>query len=227
MEVFILGGIGALILVAGCVVFGLWLGRRSRAKPLEVQTQMITERVRSVGKLVGFEVFAKEITTAKQGVNWMHPALVSQSRLAMIFHFEKQYYIDLEELRPEDIREVGPKRFRIVLPPVRGDLVTRDFEMYDISSGRVLGLIEVNPMSADRQNEMKRVAQQQAAHQFYQNDGKYEMKARTSLERTLSSLAEMLGAELEFEWAAPKAFANQQAAQQSAQPASGTAPAQG
>ena len=36
------------------------------------------------------------------------------------------------------------------------------------------------------------------------------MKARSSLERTLSSLAEMLGAELEFEWAAPKAFANQQ-----------------
>lgn len=205
MEVFIFGAIGAVVLAAACVIVGLVLGRKAQKKPLTVHTQIITERVRSVGKLVGLEVCAKEIATAKEGAAWMPPLLMSQARLVMIFHFEAQYYIDLSELRPEDVHPVGEGRYRVTLPTIRNELMLRDFTPYDVSDGRVLGLFDVLQMNAERQQELKTKAQEQAASMFRGSQGRYEQSARQSIERTLTSLLTTFGAtSVEVAWHQPR-----------------------
>ena len=200
MTAFIVGTIIAVLVCAVCLVLGLWLGRKASAKPMVIQTQLITERVRAVGKLVGLEVYAKEIATAKKGYAWMPPALLSQARLAMIFHFEKQYSIDLRELRPEHIQETGERQFRLVLPPIRGELKLTDVVPYDVSDGRILGLLDVIQMNAETQRELMLKAQEQAAELYRSNDIRYMTEARASIQRHLSALLQLFDVQVELVW---------------------------
>lgn len=165
-----------------------------------VSLRMLTERVRAVGKLVGLEVHAKEIATATTGWNWLPPILLSQAKVAMIFQFEKQYAIELGSLREKDVTEVSPGRFRVSLPPVVGSLRLMDVEPYDIQQGRVLGLLDVINMNAERQNLLMRTAQEQAAELFEKNDERYIAQARQAMERQLHSIARLFDVELEIEW---------------------------
>ncbi len=172
--------------------------RRTRQDVVAVHT--IAERVRAVGKLVGLEVCAKEIATATSGWAWLPPLLLSQARLAMIFNFEKQYTIDLSRVRAEDVSELGEGRYRIVLPPVEGHLRLLDLVPYDIQNARILGLLDVIPMTADRQRDMMRKAQQQAAELYQANDVRYLSEARRSIERHLKSLMDLFGVKVEVAW---------------------------
>ena len=86
-----------LVVGAGAVGVGVFV--LGRAAPERREVTAIAERVRSVGKLIGLEVHAKEIATAKKGWSWMPPIVLSQARLAMIFQFEKQYFVDLAAIR--------------------------------------------------------------------------------------------------------------------------------
>lgn len=178
---------------------------RFREEKLLVQT--VVERVRAVGKLVGLEVCAKEIATATTGWAWLPPLLLSQARLAMIFNFEKQYIIDLSGIGPQDVTELAPGRFRVVLPPVQGQLRLLDVTPYDIQNARVLGLLDVVPMTADRQRDLMRKAQQQASILYEENDAKYLAAARLSIERHLQSLMDLFGIEVEVAWASPMSAA--------------------
>jgi hypothetical protein len=153
-----------------------------------------------VGKLVGLEVCAKEIATATSGWAWLPPLLLSQARLAMIFNFEKQYTVDLSLVEPEDVQEVGVGRFRLTLPPMQGHLRLLDVTPYDIQSAKVLGLLDLVAMTADRQKDLMRKAQQQAASLYEQNDERYLAQARVSVERHLRSLLELFGIEVEVRW---------------------------
>lgn len=205
MEAMIVGAIGAVLVCIVCLVLGLWLGRKASKRPLEVQTQLITERVRAVGKLVGLEVYAKEIATAKKGFAWMPPLLLSQARLAMIFHFEKQYSIDLRELRADDIQDLGDRNYRLKLPPIRGELKLTDVVPYDVSDGRVLGLLDVIQMNAETQRELMVKAQEQAGELYRVNDARYMNEARSSIERHLSALLMLFDVKVELVWAEQKA----------------------
>lgn len=205
MEVFIAGAIGAVLVCVVCLILGLWLGKKASKRPLEVQTQLITERVRAVGKLVGLEVYAKEIATAKKGFAWLPPLLLSQARLAMIFHFEKQYSIDLRELRVDDIQDLGERKYRLRLPPIRGELKLTDVVPYDVSDGRVLGLLDVIQMNAETQRELMVKAQEQAAELYRTNDGRYMSEARSSIERHLGALLQLFDVNVELVWSDQKA----------------------
>jgi hypothetical protein len=180
--------------------------RRTGVKPFReerIVTQTIAERVRSVGKLVALEVCAKEITTASAGWGWLPPLILSQARLAMIFHFEKQYSLDLALIRPQDVVELAPGRFRLRLPEMDGALRLIDMTPYDIQSARILGLLDLIPMTADRQRDLMKKAQSQAASIFENSDKKYLGEARASAERHLRSLLEMMDVRAEFVWPEP------------------------
>ena len=75
-----------------------------------------------------------------------------------------------------------------------------DLTPYDIQNARILGLLDVIPMTADRQREMMRKAQQQAAELYQSNDARYLHEARQSIERHLKSLMELFGVEVEVAW---------------------------
>lgn len=194
----------AVGLVAGLLLAGLGLlalRRLGKKAPIErAQTQTIFERVSAVGRLVGLEVYAKEIATSRKGWGWLPPILLSQARLAMIFHFEKQYSIDLGLLSPADVEEMGPGRFRLRLPKIEGALRLTEVTPYDIQAGRVLGLLDIIQVDAPTQHELMKNAQSQAASLYEANDRKYGAEARKSIERQLRALLSLFEVELEFVW---------------------------
>lgn len=178
-----------------------------RAKPLEQRlvTQTIAERVRTVGRLVALEVSAKEIATATKGWSWMPPLLLSQARVAMIFHFENQYSVDLRRITRDDVVDLGEGRFRVSMPPIESDLRLKDVIPYDIQDGRVLGLLDVIQVNARTQKGLMDEAQKQAAHLIQANEGRYFAEARASAERQLRALLDLFDVELQIEWPEPDA----------------------
>lgn len=192
--------LGALVVVLGAVL----LRRKARAAPVSsVSSQMVAERVRAVGKLVGLEVHAKEIATSTKGWSWLPPIILSQAKIAMIFHFEKQYSVDLARLRPGDV-EVAPEGGYVLhLPAVQGALRLTDVTPYDIQAGRVLGLIDVIQMNAATQKELIAAAQEQAAALFHSSEARYVSEARHSVERQLESLLRLFDTHVTIAWREP------------------------
>ena len=164
---------------------------------------------RTVGKLVGLEVCAKEIATATSGWAWLPPLVLSQARLAMIFNFEKQFTVDLSNIDSDDVRDLGTGRFVLKLPPIQGSLRLLDVIPYDIQSAKVLGLLDLVSMTAERQKDLMKKAQQQAAALYEANDERYLAQARFSVERHLRSFMDLFGVEVEVRWAEPVKLARQ------------------
>lgn len=203
-DLIVAAGLGLLIglLLAG-VLFVL-LRRRGRADSLEgasVTTEIIAERVRATGKLVGLEVSAKEIATAKKGWDWLPPLLMSPAQVAMIFHFDKQYAVELGRISPRDVTPMGEGRFRLRLPEVEGQLRLAGVKPYDIQDGKVLGLLDIIQMKAQAQAQLMARAQEQAAELFESADAGYRAEAQRSIRRHLEALFRLIGAEVEVVWA--------------------------
>ena len=189
-----------ITLISAVAITALVLRRKGPATVDRVEVRQMAEQVRSVGKLVGLEVHAKEIATAKSGWSWAPPILLSQARLAMIFQFEKQYFADLSLMTGADVEETEPGHFTLNMPPVEGALRLTDVEPYDIQQGRVLGLLEVIPMNAERQSALMAEAQRQAADLFDKKNAKFQKQAQHAIERELRSLFEMFDIKVKFVW---------------------------
>lgn len=177
------------------------LRSRARAAADRVIVQTIAERVNAVGRLVGLEVCAKEIATATSGWAWMPPVLLSQARLAMIFHFEKRYWADLARVRASDVAALSDGSYRVTLPPIEGALRLIDVVPYDIQNARVLGLLDVIPLTAERQRALMGRAQRQAAEFLAASDARYEAEARASVERQVAALLALFQVRVEVSWA--------------------------
>ena len=196
-----------ILLITGIVIgaVALWLARRAFAKDptshTTIETTTVVDRVRSVGRLVGLEVSAKEIATSARGLPWLPPAILSKARLAMIFQFEKQYAIDLARITEDDLRQTRNGAWTITLPPIEGALRLVDVTPYDIAAGKILGLFDVIPMDARAQKQLMCSAQEQAASIYAENEHRYTAEAQRSIESQLTALLSMLGVEIEFQWA--------------------------
>lgn len=191
-------------LLAGGLIAVLILRRKGSAAPLQViRTQTVAERVRAVGKLVGLEVHAKEIATSTKGWSWLPPILLSQAKIAMIFHFEKQYFVDLTRLKPDDVEQTEPGQFRVHLPAIEGTLRLTDVTPYDIQAGRVLGLLDVIQMNAETQRQLMQAAQEQAADLYNKAERRYVTEAQHSVGRQLESLLSLFDAQIEIVWSNP------------------------
>lgn len=197
-----------LLMITGLVVGALLVGaavlllrKKGAAAPVtRIGTEMVAERVRTVGKLVGLEVHAKEIATSTKGWSWIPPILLSQAKIAMIFSFEKQYFVDLHRVGPGDVEDLGDGRFRLNLPNVEGTLRLCDVEPYDIQAGRILGLLDVIQMNAPTQSQLMQVAQTQASELFVKNESRYLSEAKRSVASQLESLLGMFDAHVEIAW---------------------------
>lgn len=189
--------IALMALVIGGAAVWLLLRRAGREAPATVTAHVIAERVRSVGKLVGLEVMSKEIVTQTRGLSWLPPLLLSPARLAMIFCFEKQYFVDLARLRAEDVEHLGGREYRLTLPRIEGSLRLLDVTPYDIQSGKLLGLLDVFRMDAPAQKELMRRAQEEAQHLYEKHATRYEEEARRAVVRQVVGLLGMFEIEVE------------------------------
>lgn len=207
--------LGGVIGVIAAMKLGVW--RRGKVKTVDrVVTQHITERVRSVGRLVALEVCAKEIATATSGIadGWLPPVLLSPARMAIIFQFRKQYFVDLSAIGAEHVQDLPDvlderrrrmglspaRRVRVKLPALQGELALASMTPYDIQAGRILGLVDIIPMNADRQSALMARAQEHAAKVFDDQDGAYKAQAAAAVETQLRSLLGLMGVELELVW---------------------------
>ncbi len=194
------------VLVASIAALILWrMLTRKRGEPFvpeKTRVDAIAEHMRAVGKLIGLEVSAKEIATATKGLSWLPPLLLSQARVAMIFHFEKQYWIDLTRVQASDVQQIGEEEFVLTLPPVEGSLRLIDVSPYDIQDGRVLGLLDVIQVNAPTQKRLMERAQEQAAQLFQQNEARYHAEAVRSIERQLKAFLGLFDVRIRLEWPA-------------------------
>lgn len=196
-------GAGIGVAVAGLVVLVFMLLRRGQKAGLQdatVTVDLIAERVRAAGKLIGLEVCAKEIATAKKGWTWLPPLLLSPARLAMIFQFEKQYFVDLNKVSARDVSDFGDRRYQLLLPKIEGQLRLTDVTPYDIQDGKVCGLLDVIQMKAEAQGELMKRAQEQAAILFESADAGYLQEAKRSVQKQLTSLLALFDAEVDVIW---------------------------
>lgn len=199
LDLLLAIAIGIGVGVLATLILRAVLRRSPRGEVVRVdEVQVIAERVRAVSRLVGLEVSAKEIATARKGVAWLPPILLSQARLAMIFQFEKQYAVDLSKISPGDVENLTGMRYRLTLPAIEGTLRLIDVSPYDIQDGRVLGLLDVIQMNATTQKALMERAQEQAARLFETSDARYLGEARASVERQLKSLLGLFDAEVEI-----------------------------
>ncbi|MEM1424629.1 MAG: DUF4230 domain-containing protein [Planctomycetota bacterium] len=191
----------ALALGGAAVGLLLYMRRAGEKAPIRVlATDMVAERVRSVGKLVALEVHAKEIATTTKGWGWLPPIILTQAKIAMVFTFDKQYFVELGRLREEDVTEVEPGKFTVRLPAVEGSLRLADVRPYDIQAGRLMGLLEVIPMNANTQGALMEAAKEQAAELFARSEGRYQHEAQQAIARQVKALLKLFDAEVTIEW---------------------------
>lgn len=196
-----------VVLVLGCAAIGggliVWLLiRLQRGGVAEERVTMhsVAGHVRAVGKLVGLEVNAKEIATATKGWSWLPPLLLSQARVAMIFHFEKQYFMDLSGIDPDRVEDLGGGKFVLTLPEIQSTLHLINVTPYDIQDGRILGLLDVIQINAQTQDELMRRAQEQAGKMLVDADDRYRRQARESIERQLKTFLSLLDVQVQIRW---------------------------
>lgn len=194
-------GIGVGLLVAA-VLFVVFFRPKAGASldNATITTDLIAERVRASGKLIGLEVCAKEIATATKGWKWLPPLVYSPARLAMIFQFEKQYYVDLHKVAARDVTDFGNRKYQVILPHIEGQLRLTNVIPYDIQDGKVCGLVDVIQMKAEAQAELMKRAQEQAAELFETSDSGYLEEARRSVTKQLTALLALVDAEVDIVW---------------------------
>ncbi len=189
--------LGALIV--GVVL--IMLRKSGEHAPVQVlATDIVAERVRSVGKLVALEVHAKEIATMTKGWGWLPSIVLSQAKIAMIFTFDMQYSVELGKLTEADVEQTGPRSFTVRMPAIESSLRLDEVRPYDIQAGRLLGLLDVIPMSAETQGGLMQTAKEQASELFARSDGKYVTEARRAVERQMATLLHLFDAEITVEW---------------------------
>jgi hypothetical protein len=96
---------------------------------------------------------------------------------------------------------LGEGRYRVTLPKIRGTLRLVSLEPYDIQDGRVLGLLDVIQMNAERQSALMAEAQVQASGLFERNESRYTTQAAEAIETHLKALLALFEVDLEIEWA--------------------------
>jgi len=189
--------ISLLSVSLGALLAWTLLRRLGRSATPVMTTHVIAERVKAVGKLVGLEVMSKEIVTQTRGLSWLPPLLLSQGRLAMIFSFEKQYFVDLARLREEHVEYLGGRNYRLSLPAIDGSLRLLDVTPYDIQSGKLLGLLDVFRMDAPAQKELMVRAQDEAQSLYQTHAARYEDEARRAVVRQVVGLLQLFDIEVE------------------------------
>ncbi|MEL6498260.1 MAG: DUF4230 domain-containing protein [Planctomycetota bacterium] len=194
-------GVGVGLLVAAVIFFAFLRPRTGKnLDNAAITVDLIAERVRASGKLIGLEVCAKEIATATKGWKWLPPLVYSPARLAMIFQFEKQYYVDLNKVAARDVTDFGGRSYQVILPHIEGQLRLTNVIPYDIQDGKVCGLVDVIQMKAEAQGELMKRAQEQAAELFETSDAGYLEEARRSVTKQLTALLALFDAEVDIVW---------------------------
>lgn len=221
-DVLIGFGGGLVVTLTALFTWRLARGRRRTGgggQALEIQ-HFVTS-MRAVGELSVFRVMTKEVITAsdhwlgefgKKYLQW----LLSSRRLTLIIEFDIDFRYDLED-PAFAIERLDADGVRFVLPPCRHEVLIRDLRVHSEDQTELLPWLMPEMLnrflaggfSPEAKNRLIQETRQEATRFAGGLVAKAAQEAQASARRTLTTLAQGLGArEVVFDFApAAAAFA--------------------
>lgn len=221
----VLIGFGGGLAVALTAVFTWRLARGRRRKSAAgkptLEIQHFTTSMRAVGELSVFRVMTKEVITAsdhwlgefgKKYLQW----LLSSRRITLIIEFDIDFRYDLEDPAFR-IDRLGENGVGFTLPSCRHEVLIRDLRVHSEDQTEILPWLMPEMLnrffsggfSPEAKNRLIQETRQQATRFAGGLVSKAMQEAQASAQRTLTTLAQGLGArEVSFEFTpAGEAFA--------------------
>lgn len=208
MDTFLVALLLGVALGAGGT---LYLRRRrsiasTRKAQEDVRVHAFLENMRSVGELVVFKAYTKEIVTTAE--NWLGKIgkryltwLMSNMKMAMVFQFEISFWYDLKS--PDfDVSRDASGAVTIRMPPCLYNISITDISFYDEQSAKFLDWLLPPLLSrvfskdfteADK-NRLKDEAKLQASSMALRLIGQLSSDIEKSARQTMEMLARSFGA---------------------------------
>jgi hypothetical protein len=201
-------GFGGGLLVAAVAVV-TW--RLSRRRPRDARTAALTfesfiTSMRAVGELSVFRIMTKEVITAsehwlgefgKKYLNW----LLSEQRITLVIEFDVDFRYDLTDPAFK-VERTGDQNYRFVLPPCRHEVLIRNLQIHSEDKPELLpwlmpdllGRFFTGGFSVEAKNKLIAETRQEASRFAGALVQKVMFEAQASATRTLTMLAQGLGA---------------------------------
>jgi len=183
-------------------------GRRGRTGQVasDVTFESFITSMRAVGELSVFRVMTKEVLTAsdhwfgefgKKYLNW----LLSEQRITLIIEFDVDFRYDLTDPAFEVDRR-SEHDVRMILPPCRYEVLIRDMRIHSEDKSELLpwlmpdllGRFFTGGFSVEAKNKLIAETRQEASRFAGKLVSKANSEAQASAVRTLTMLAQGLGA---------------------------------
>lgn len=199
--------LGIVLGIAGSLVMRRAFQRKaSSGKAQEHQIYSFVENMKSVGELVVFKAFTKEIVTTAE--NWLGKVgkkyltwLMSNMKMAMVFQFEINFWYDLRS--PDFIvTQAGDGRFYVTMPECLYNINIKDISFYDEQSAKLLdwllppliSRVFAKDFSEEDKNRLKDEAKLQASSMADQLIKQLSSEIEISARQTMEMLAKSFGA---------------------------------
>ncbi|MBW2096323.1 MAG: DUF4230 domain-containing protein [Deltaproteobacteria bacterium] len=207
METALISGIVGFGLCAG-IFLVFWITRRRKPrKPSRVNVISTVEKFKSLGELVVFKVFTKEIITTsdhwfgemgKKYFRW----LASEKKMAMIFEFDIDFKYDLHS--PDFIIEsFESNSYLLKMPKCLYESHIKNISFYDEQRARLLPWLLPDLLSnafsdsfsEETKNRLVAEAKNQASRMANELVKRMQSEVQKSARQTLELLAKGFGAE--------------------------------
>jgi len=206
-TMLIILGFGIILGVAGAIgIRKMFQKRSSKISLQEHQIYSFVENMKSVGELVVFKAFTKEIVTAakhwfggvgKRYLTW----LVSNKKMAIVFEFELNFWYDLKN--PDfTVTDAGEGKFNIRMPQCLYDISIRRISLYDQQKAKLLpwllpGLVSEffgTSFNEEEHNRLMDEALKQASLMADQLINRLSSEIEKSARQNIETLAKSFGA---------------------------------
>ena len=200
-------GFGIILGVAGAIGIRKMFHKKSPKNSVrEHQIYSFVENMKSVGELVVFKAFTKEIVTAakhwfgdvgKRYLTW----LVSNKKMAIVFEFEINFWYELKS--PDfTVTDAGEGKFDIKMPQCLYDISIRHISLYDQQKAKLLpwllpGLVSEffgTSFSEEEHNRLMDEALKQASLMADQLITRLSSEIEKSARQNMETLAKSFGA---------------------------------
>ena len=199
-------GFGIILGVAGAIgIRKMFQKKSSKSSVQEHQIYSFVENMRSVGELVVFKAFTKEIVTAAK--HWYGDAgkryltwLVSNKKMAIVFEFEINFWYELKS--PDfTVTDAGEGKFDIKMPQCLYDISIRRISLYDQQKAKLLpwllpGLVSEffgTSFSEEEHNRLMDEALKQASLMADQLITRLSSEIQKSARQNMETLAKSFG----------------------------------
>jgi hypothetical protein len=200
--------IGVVLGVAGSIIVRKAFRKKAPGEGTkEHQIYAFVENMKSVGELVVFKAFTKEIVTTAE--NWLGKVgkkyltwLMSNMKMAMVFQFEINFWYDLKS-RDFKVTDAGQDRFMITMPKCLYNIHIKDISFYDEQSAKLLdwllppliSRVFSKDFTEEDKNRLKDEAKMQASLMANQLIEQLSSEIEKSARQTMEMLAKSFGAE--------------------------------